>query len=282
MDYEVFHATNPYMSAVRTRGRNVVSVLDLIPLELDSYRQLGLNARLFLKGLVPRADRIIALSHFTAGRIMEILGVPVHRIVVASLPPASTFQPEPRHGAQEWLARRGIRHPYIVAVADGRVHDPRKRAEWLPVIGRIMRGAGSQLVVAGSESQRLFREDDHVIVLGRISDADLARLLGAAQALVFTSAYEGQGLPPLEAMACGTPVVAMRNSAISEVVGDGGILIEENTVRNGTAANELAEACVALVYDESERGNLSRLALRQSRVFTLSAFGTALARAYVE
>jgi glycosyltransferase involved in cell wall biosynthesis len=282
MDYEVFHATNPYMSAVRTRGRNVVSVLDLIPLELDSYRQLGLNAHLFLKRLVPRADRVIALSQFTAGRTVEILGVPEDRLVVASLPPASTFQPESRDGAQEWLARRGIRHPFIAAVADGRVHDPRKRAEWLPSIARTMRRAGGQLVVAGAESQRFFRADDHVITLGRISDADLARLFGAAQAFVFTSAYEGQGLPPLEAMACGTPVVAMRNSAISEVVGEGGILIDENKGANLAPAEELAAACVALAQDRNERGKLSRLALRQSQLFTLSAFGAALARAYVE
>jgi glycosyltransferase involved in cell wall biosynthesis len=83
-------------------------------------------------------------------------------------------------------------------------------------------------------------------------------------------------------MACGTPVVAMRNSAISEVVGEGGILIDENKGGNAAAANELAAACVALVHDESERGKLSRRALTQSRVFTLSAFGTALARAYLD
>jgi glycosyltransferase involved in cell wall biosynthesis len=280
MDYDVFHATNPYMSAVHTRGRNVVSVLDLIPLELDSYRQLGLNANLFLKRLVPRADRIIALSRFTAGRIMEILGVPEDRLVVASLPPASTFRP-PRDGAQEWLTRHGIRQPFIAAVADGRVHDPRKRAEWLPRIGRTVRRAGGQLVVAGAESQRFFGTDDGVIVLGRISDADLARLFGAAHAFVYTSAYEGQGLPPLEAMACGTPVVAMSNSAIGETVREGGILIDENRANNVRAADELAAACVALLSDESERDKLSSLALEQSGAFTPSAFGTALASAYV-
>jgi glycosyltransferase involved in cell wall biosynthesis len=282
MDYDVFHATNPYMSAVRTRGRNVVSVLDLIPLELDSYRQLGLNARLFLKTLVPHADRIIALSHFTAGRIIEILGVPEHKLVVASLPPAGVFQPQAGHGEQEWLARRGIRHPFIAAVADGRVHDPRKRAEWLPVIGRIMQRTGGQLVVAGAEAERFFQTDDHVITVGRITDQELACLLGAAQALVYTSAYEGQGLPPLEAMACGTPVVAMRNSAIGEFVGDGGILIDETKPANTRAAHELAEACVALVDNQRERAELSRLALAQGRTFTLSAFGAALTRAYTE
>jgi glycosyltransferase involved in cell wall biosynthesis len=281
MDYDVFHATNPYMSAVRTRGRNVVSVLDVIPLELDSYRQLGLNARLFLKTLVPRADRIVALSQFTAGRVVDILGVPEHKLVVASLPPASSFQPQAGHGDRDWLAHRGIRHPFVAAVADGRAHDPRKRPEWLPVIGRVMRRAGAQLVVAGAGSERFFRPDDHVVAVGRISDPELACLFGAAQALVYTSAYEGQGLPPLEAMACGTPVVAMRNSAIPEFVGDGGIVIAE-TKRAGTDANELAAACVVLAHDESERARLSRLALAQARTFTLSAFGAALARAYIE
>jgi glycosyltransferase involved in cell wall biosynthesis len=139
-----------------------------------------------------------------------------------------------------------------------------------------------QLVVAGPQSQRFFRTDDQVITVGRISDEDLARLFGAAQAFVYTSAYEGQGLPPLEAMACGTPVVAMRNSAVSEVVGRGGILIDENTRSNGAAADELAAACIALVDDESERCRLSNLALSQSQAFSLSAFGAALGRAYLE
>jgi glycosyltransferase involved in cell wall biosynthesis len=282
MDYEVFHATNPYVSAVCTRGRNVVSVLDLIPLEMNEYRQLGLNAYLFLKRLVPRADRIVALSQFTAGRIVEILGVPEDTVVVASLPPADAFKPGARCGSEAWLARHRIRHPFIAAVADGRVHDPRKRTDWLPVIGRMLRRAGCQLVVAGPEAQRLFHADDHVIAVGRITDDDLALLFGAAQALVYTSAYEGQGLPPLEAMACGTPAVAMRNSAVSEVVGEGGILIDEKKGDGVAAAEELAAACVALAHDESERGKLSRLALRQSQLFTLSAFGTALARAYLD
>jgi glycosyltransferase involved in cell wall biosynthesis len=74
----------------------------------------------------------------------------------------------------------------------------------------------------------------------------------------------------------------MRNSAIGEVVGDGGLLIDETKPANATAADELAEACVALVNNESERATLSRLALAQSRTVTLSAFGAALARAYTE
>jgi glycosyltransferase involved in cell wall biosynthesis len=269
------------VSAAYTRGRNVVSVLDLIPVELDSYRQLGLNAYVFLKRLVPRADRILALSHFTAGRVVETLGVPDERVVVASLPPADTFGPQPPDGARDWLARLGARQPFVAAVADGRVHDPRKRAEWLSVIGRIIHRAGVQLVVAGPETQRIFSADEHLIAVGRVSDADLARLFGAARAFVYTSAYEGQGLPPLEAMACGTPVVAMRNSAIPEVVGGGGILVNENDA-DGTAAGELADACVVLVRDENERGRLSELALRQSKRFSLSAFGAALGRAYVD
>jgi glycosyltransferase involved in cell wall biosynthesis len=260
----------------------VVSVLDLIPLELSDYRQRGLNAHLFLKKLVPRADRILALSHFTAGRIVEMLGVPAERIVVASLPPGDTFKPGARCGSEAWLACHRIRPPFIAALADGRVHDPRKRTDWLPFIGRIVRRAGCQLVVAGPESQRLFRADDQVIAVGRITDEDLALLFRAAQALVYTSAYEGQGLPPLEAMACGTPVVAMRNSAVSEVVGEGGILIDENKGGNLAPAEALAVACVALAQDRNERGKLSRLALRQSQLFTLSAFGAALARAYLE
>lgn len=282
MDYDIFHAPNPYMSAVYTQGRNVVSVLDLIPLDLDDYRRLGFNAHLFLKMLGPQADRILALSHFTAERIVDLLGVDEEKIVVASLPPVDSFHPRPKGSTEEWLSRHGIRHPYIVAVADGRIHDPRKRSEWLPAIGRQLKRAGSQLVVAGPESRLLFEPDAGVITLGQVTDEELAQLMAAARALVFTSAYEGQGMPPLEAMACGTPVVAMRNTAIPEVVGRGGILVDEKPRGAQTATEELADACIELTRDEDERDRLGHLALRQSGSFTLSAFSAALSHAYLD
>jgi glycosyltransferase involved in cell wall biosynthesis len=282
LDYDVFHAPNPYMSAVYTQGRNVVSVLDLIPLDLDHYRQLGLNAHLFLKILSPRADRILSLSHFTAERIVDLLGVGGEKIIVASLPPADIFHPRPKGSAEEWLLRRGIRHPYVLAVADGRIHDPRKRSEWLPAIGRQLKRAGSQLVVVGPKSQLLFEPDAGVVTLGQVADEELAQLMAAARTLVFTSAYEGQGMPLLEAMACGTPVVAMRNTSIPEVVGRGGILVDEKPGGSQTAAEELAKVCIELTRDEDEHDRLGHLALQQSSSFTLSAFGAALSRAYLD
>lgn len=282
MDYDIFHAPNPYMSAVYTQGRNVVSILDLVPLDVDHYRQFGLNAHLFLKKLSPRADCILALSHFTAERIVDLLGVGEEKIVVASLPPTDTFHPRPRGDAEEWLSRHGIRHPYVVAVADGRIRDPRKRIEWLPAISRQLKRAGSQLVVAGPESRLLFGSDAGVITLSQVADEELAQLMAAARALVFTSAYEGQGMPPLEAMACGTPVVAMRNTAIPEVVGSGGILVDEKPRGAQTAAEELADACIELTRDEDERDRLGRFALQQSNSFTLSAFSAAISHAYLD
>lgn len=259
----------------------MVSVLDLIPLDLDQYRQLGLNARLFLQKISPRADRILALSHFTAERITDLLGVGEEKIVVAPLPPADAFHPRPSGDAEGWLSRQGIRGPYIVAMADGRTKDPRKRNEWLPTISRQLKQADAQLVVVGPECQRLFERDAGVITLDRVADGELGDLLAAARALVFTSSYEGQGMPPLEAMACGTPVVAMRNTAMPEVVGAGGILVDEKPPGGRTAAEELAEACVELTRDAGEREGLSRLALEQSGSFTLSAFAAAVSRAYL-
>lgn len=280
-NYDVFHATNPYTSAAYTRGRNVVSVLDLIPLELPDYQQSGFNARLFLQKLVPRAERILALSQFTADRVAAVLNVPRDRLVVASLPPADSFRPSSREDHGGLLARFGICDPFVVSVADGRIHDPRKRLHWLPAIGKTLRRAGVQLVVAGPESERLLGAGGDLLTVGRLSDTDLARLFGAARALVFTSAYEGQGMPPLEAMACGTPVVAMRNSAIEEVVGDGGILIDERRRHEPLAIEELAAACVAAGRDDGERRMLGERAIRQSRRFTLPAFAKAVAHAYL-
>ena len=282
LDYDIFHAPNPYMGIVYTSGRNVVSVLDLIPLDISDYRRLGFNANLFLKRLTSRADRVLALSHFTAERIMDLLDIDKDKIVVASLPPADTFFPRSDGTAEEWLRTLGVRRPYVMAMADGRIYDPRKRNEWLPAVGRRLKQSGSQLVVAGPESYRLFDAGSHVITVGRVGDAELAQLMASAQAFVFPSAYEGQGMPPLEAMACGTPVVAMRNTAIPEVVGRGGILVDERPHGAQTAVEELADACIELTRDEDERDRLGQLALKQSSSFTLSTFSAALSHAYLD
>jgi len=103
---------------------------------------------------------------------------------------------------------------------------------------------------------------ERVIFTGWVAEDDKPALLRGAVAFVFPSLYEGFGLPPLEAMACGTPVIASNRSSLPEVVGEGGILVEPTDVE------ALAEALEVLWVDDALRAELRQRALAQAARFS--------------
>ena len=116
---------------------------------------------------------------------------------------------------------------------------------------------------------------ERVRALGYVDEIDLPALYAAATAFVYPSLYEGFGLPLVEAMACGTPVVATRVSAMPEVVGDAGILLDDPL-----DAKALAAALARLAGDPAERERLSRAGLAQASRFSLERTTAALVRLY--
>jgi glycosyltransferase involved in cell wall biosynthesis len=167
-------------------------------------------------------------------------------------------------------------------MADLRTPDPRKRVEWLDGIAARLAARGIPLVLAGPGTERRGG-------LGKLADAQLAELLGRARALAYTSAYEGQGLPPLEAIELGTPVIAMRNTSLPEVIGDAGILLAE-TRPPGEAARgphragdpevaRLADACLEVATDDALHGQLVVACARRPR-FTAARFADGIRAAY--
>jgi len=104
--------------------------------------------------------------------------------------------------------------------------------------------------------------DDKVVFTGWVPEEDKPALLSGATAFVFPSLYEGFGLPAIEALACGTPVIASNRTSLPEVVGDGGILVEP------TDAEALAEAMELLLVDEALRGEWRQKALVQAARFS--------------
>jgi glycosyltransferase involved in cell wall biosynthesis len=278
-EFDVFHATNPYVTVVRATGKTVASILDVIPLDVAEYRQTAIKAQLFFR-LAARADHILTLSEFSAGRIHRVLRVPEDHITVAPLPPCVSFRPDP--AADDPSIRELLPEtPYFCAVADFRTRDPRKRLHWLADIARALSARGHRLVVVGHCTDTW--RDAPALGIGAVTDDQLATVYRHACALVYTSAYEGQGLPAIEAMACGTPVVAMRNSAVAEGVGGGGILVSEDDGSGLEAGpRRLVDACVGLAASPRFRANLSERALAQSARFTMERFRAGLARAYAD
>jgi glycosyltransferase involved in cell wall biosynthesis len=119
--------------------------------------------------------------------------------------------------------------------------------------------AGLQLVIAGDPGRQAPPKMPGATQLGRVDDEALADLYSAAGCLVFPSRYEGFGLPCLEAMACGCPVAAFRNSSLPEIVDDAGILVADG---DGTALGLAAAGMVG------ERQRWSRAGLQHARKFS--------------
>jgi glycosyltransferase involved in cell wall biosynthesis len=268
-DFDVFHAPTPYYAAKDPRDRpTVASILDVIPLDLHEHRRTGLKARFFYR-LAGQADAVLTLSRHAASRIEVVIGVDPRRIVVAPLPPAPAFS---RFGP----SAPGLPKPYVAMLLDLRTPDPRKRSHWIPKLAANLAPQGISLVVGGGGTEHLQIRGVHG--LGRVHDDSWASILRGAELFVYTSAYEGQGLPPLEAIACGTPVLGMNNTAIPEVVGGAGILIDDVAGDDGAA--RLAAEVLRVVEDQPLLQRLTTACTEQSHHFQLEHFAGQVGRAY--
>lgn len=265
--FDVFHAPTPYYMAA-SRKPVVVSILDIIPLDLAEHVKTGMKARYFFR-LATGADAVVTLSHFSAGRIADRLGIPYERIFVAPLPVKRLFNP---HGPT-WKGRR----PYVAAMVDLRAPDPRKRADWLRGLATSLDSQGLDLVVAGNETASLTWRG--AVGLGRITDDTWASVLRGARCFAYSSSYEGQGLPPLEAMSCGTPVVAMKNTSLTEVVAHAGVLVEEEA--NDADGRAAFVRAVRELIGSAELGTMSDASVKHAATFSFERFRNAVDAAHL-
>jgi glycosyltransferase involved in cell wall biosynthesis len=279
----------PYFSLPLFAGaRTVVTVHDVIPLALPEYApSRALRAYFRLVGAaVRKADRVVTDSHHAAGDIERLLGVPAERICVIYLgvDRRYTLPPDPAH-LDAVRARLNLPERFILYV--GGV-DPRKNLTTLLRARRLVRErrqtalplvivaplAGPDLPQWRAVNPRLVAAaegvEGGVIFLDWVSDAEKAALYALATAFVYPSRYEGFGLPILEAMAAGTPVVASRASSLPEVAGDAALLLDPDD------AAAWADALVRIGEDEALRADLVARGAAQARRFTWDATAAAL------
>ena len=238
-----------------------VTVHDMIPWAFGGWRMLGERFRhRVARRLLPRAEMIFAVSQSTQADLLRLGGVEAERIRVVYEGVDPVFKP--RDGAAERNHRRwGLAGPYLLFVGALDVRkDPRGllRAWRTATAG----GAAVELVVAGEPGRQAPAEMGGARLLGHVSTEEMVDLLSDAGCLLFPSLYEGFGLPVLEAMACGCPVVAYRNSSLPEVVGDAGVLVS-----NGDA-EALGQAAAELVLNPKRRAELVRKGRVQAHRFS--------------
>jgi glycosyltransferase involved in cell wall biosynthesis len=220
---DVLHCTT-FRAPVSSRAPLVVTVHDLALLRHPSAfpRWHRTTGALALRGGVRAADAIVAVSAFTRDELVSLLDVPVERIRVVP------------NGVDPVFTTEGPRAEgdYVLAVG---TLEPRKN---LAVAVEAARLAGVELRVAGAAGWGGVAAPGWV---GEPTDAELAALLRGARCLVYPSFYEGFGIPVLEAMACGTPVVTSRGGATEEVAGGAAVLVDPRDPASVAAGIEEAE-----------------------------------------
>jgi glycosyltransferase involved in cell wall biosynthesis len=238
---DVYHAIDFHLPG-RSPRPLVVTLHDLIPWVWGGRRMLGERLRNGLfRRLLPRADAVLAVSESTAADAVRLHAVARSRIRVAHEAPDPVFAP--RHDAAARVrAKWAVDGRYLLFVG---ALDARKDPHALLRAWTTARLAHPdlKLLIAGVPGRQAPPSMAGAIQLGRVDDDELADLYSAASCLVFPSRYEGFGLPCLEAMACGCPVAAFRNSSIPEVVDGAAMLVEDGDAEAlGTAVGEIVTA----------------------------------------
>jgi glycosyltransferase involved in cell wall biosynthesis len=177
---------------------------------------------------IRRADLVITVSEYSKGEIMRRSGLPADRVVAVKYGPSPIFRRiEEPSVLEEVRSRLQIQHPFLLADA---IKNPAVIARAWPRLPESLRASHqmlffSRLVEPPAPVQEMVAVG-HAQVLIRPSRSDLVALYNQAEGFLFPSLYEGLGLPPLEAMKCGAPVIASNRGSIPEVVGDAGLVID--------------------------------------------------------
>ena len=236
-----------------------------------------------VRGSVRRAARVIAVSEFTRTDLCEVYGVDPGKVVAIPNGVSAAFRPV--DGAKEIVLHRfGIDRPYVLCVGalQPRKNVPLAIEAYAQVAGR---GTDCEFVIAGGDRGGRLDVLDAILrtgltgrvhLVGRVEDETLPALYTGARALIFPSLYEGFGLPALEAMACGTPVVASNTTGLAEAVGDAGLTVDPHS------ASELAGAIRRVLDDPELSDRLVAAGLARAAEFTWARTARATADVYHE
>jgi len=268
------------------KAKGVVTIHDLSFLRFPEYADPGL--RNYLKRAVPRsvdrAGRVLADSENTKSDLIELLHVPAEKISVVPAGVEPRFRPvRDTVKLNEVRERYALPQWFILAV--GTIEPRKNLTRLVSAYAQLRRQTGlpHALVIAGKEGwlfqgihEQVSREglSEHVQFPGFITDEDLPALYTLADLLAFPSLYEGFGLPPLEAMACGTPVVVSNNSSLPEAVGAAALLVDAEDIE------ALADAMARVLGNANLRVRLADLGRAQAARFTWTEAAHKLLLAY--
>jgi len=229
---DVYHFPN-FIIPPLSKGRSIVTIHDASFLRLpdmaEAQNLLYLRAR--IGDTVRRADAIITVSSFSAEELISLLNVPPEKISVISEGISPRFAAPAADATQELLSGLNLDRPYILTVG---TLEPRKNVPFLVEVFEKMTRFDGDLVIVGMpgwkyqpiiDRMKSSAQAGRIKYLRYVSDEQLRALYSGAELFMFPSLYEGFGFPPLEAMACGTPVISSGAGSLREVLGDAAVVV---------------------------------------------------------
>jgi glycosyltransferase involved in cell wall biosynthesis len=283
---DLLHALG-FVSPIAWRGRTVVTVYDLSFLRFpEVYNRAN---RMYLSSFTPpslrRADRVITISEDARRDVIELCGVAPERVTPILLAADERFRPAAPDEIRAFRVRQGLPDRFVLYQG---TLQPRKNVETLVRAYALLRDQGSDdhiLVLAGPRGWQYEPIFELICQLGMegsvkfpgfVPDDELALWYSSAAVFAFPSRYEGFGLPLLEAMACGAPVVSSSASSLPEVVGDAGVLVDPSDVEG------LCSALRQLLEDEPRRRALAAAGRARAQTFSWRRTASETVRVYRE
>ncbi|QGU94096.1 glycosyltransferase [Clostridium bovifaecis] len=257
---------------VDTKCKKVITVHDLIPYIMPETVGRGYLLK-FLKevpNIIQNADGVITVSEYSKRDILKFFPIDENKVFVTPLAADSIYKPLNKDTCREFLAKKyNINNPFVLYLGG---FSARKNVKalinsFLKVIPRLTEEYN--LVIVGAKKdlgEYLSNSYSHlaskIVFTGFIPQGELPVFYNSCNAFVYPSLYEGFGLPPLEAMSCGAPVITSNVTSIPEVVADSGILI------NPYNEDELIDALEKLLNDDALRKSLGEKGLKQASKFS--------------
>jgi alpha-1,3-rhamnosyl/mannosyltransferase len=271
---DVFFSTNSYLTAWFTRSPTALNVFDMIAWEApeSAQKRAARIERLTIRRALRRAAHVFCNSEATRRDLLNRFEWVSGRTSVVPLAADDRFGESVPEAARDDVVRRlGLDQPFVLATG---TLEPRKnlarlieafealpeelrRAHLLALAGP--RGWEEDEILAKAGASR-----ENVRLLGHVTDAELVALYGSCMAFCYPSLYEGFGLPVLEAMRAGAPVITSNVSSLPEVAGDGAEYVDPR------ATADITSALVRLLTDSSRRDELARRARRRAEAFSWS------------
>ncbi|MDD3245398.1 MAG: glycosyltransferase family 1 protein [Methanosarcina sp.] len=253
------------------KQRYIITIHDLTPILFSKTHSLkrSLVYKLLLPKTLKTADKIIADSNSTKDDLVNYFNLPENKIKVIYLAADNKFNILKDTEIQSIKHKYNLNLPFVLYVG---TLEPRKNiVTLLKAFSKLKEKVHHKLVIVGNKGWK-FKEifetvdkldlQNYIIFTGYVQDADLPALYNAADLFVYPSLYEGFGLPPLEAMACGCPVITSNTSSLPEVVGDAGIMVDPYDI------DGLADSMYKVLTDEGLRINMSKKGLDRAKMFS--------------